>query len=114
MIFGKQKTVAHWGVQDMSLVAVEWDAELKRFPRFASDRALAEVKQQGSAWPPSLSEFIRTCRQFNRPEHRIPDPKEKRLTHDTTPTSAEQARANLAKIRAMTGTTFKPMPTGKH
>ncbi len=55
-------------------------------------------------FPPTLPEFKALCRQFNRPEHQnVPA-----LPMPTV--SKEQARANLAKIRAMTGTTFKPMP----
>ncbi len=103
-IFGAQKMTTEWGDVEDEVRNREWEPMLARFDSRTINQALQGLREQGKGWPPSSGEFLTLLKQFNRPEHsEIPA-----LPMPTV--SKEQARANLAKIRAMTGTTFKRMP----
>lgn len=103
-VFGQQKTAAHWGMQDMELVKADWNAELGKFTRETHDRAMSALTQQGASWPPTLGEFVQLCRQFNRPEHQ----QMAQIPMSAVP--QDQAKRNIAAIRAMIRGSIKRMP----
>lgn len=98
-IFGVQKMGSMWPPSDIKEVKADWNVQLDRFSWRTLSLALQSVVDSGREWPPSLSEFVRICRDYNRPESQGP---EKALpSPGQGHTDAEAAKAQLAKIREM-------------
>lgn len=78
-LFGSQKTKAVFNVSDESWgeLSAAWEQYLQQTDPAVIRAALASLAESPPDWPPALAEFIRLCKQFNRPEHRValPPPK---------------------------------------
>jgi hypothetical protein len=80
-LFGSQKTKAVFNVADESWgeLSAAWEQYLRATDPEIIRAALTSLAENPPEWPPALGEFIRLCKQFNRPEHRPalpPPPKE--------------------------------------
>jgi hypothetical protein len=77
-LFGSQKTKAVFNVSDESWseLSAAWEQYLRETDPAVIRAALASLAESPPEWPPALGEFIRLCKQFNRPEHRaaLPPP----------------------------------------
>ena len=67
-IWGVQKIGAMFPADDLE-VRSTWEQQLLRFPLPVVGQALQALIDAGSEWPPTLSEFISTCKQFNHQAH---------------------------------------------
>ena len=77
-LFGSQKTKVVFNVSDESWseLSAAWEQYLRETDPAIIRAALASLAESPPEWPPALGEFIRLCKQFNRPEHRaaLPPP----------------------------------------
>ena len=82
-LFGTQKTKAVFNVADESWgeLSAAWEQYLRSVDPDVIRQVLTSLAENPPEWPPALGEFIRLCKQFNRPEHRpaLPMP-EKQIT----------------------------------
>jgi hypothetical protein len=89
--------LALWRGSDMVEVLSTWDEALAGIDPERIQRALVDC--QNAENPPTLPEFLRLCRAQPAGSDRTP-----RLEFVGTPTTREQARANLARVQQMLGT----------
>jgi len=101
-----QKLAAIWGTRflamwrgaDMRQVFATWDESLSHVDPERIQRALVDC--QNAENPPTLPEFLRLCRaQPAASDHGAPQ-----LPYVGVPTTREQARENLWRVRGMLGT----------
>lgn len=71
-LFGTQKTKAVFNVTDESWgeLSAAWEQYLRSVDPDVIRQVLTSLAENPPEWPPALGEFIRLCKQFNRPEHR--------------------------------------------
>lgn len=75
VLFGNQKMASVFqGVSDATAEA--WEAQLRETDPEVVKQALKSLADNPPEWPPALAEWIKLCKQFNRPEHRaaLPPP----------------------------------------
>lgn len=90
--------LALWRGADMNEVLSTWDDALSRVDPERIQRALIDC--QNAENPPTLPEFLRLCRaQPAASDHGAPQ-----LPYVGVPTTREQARENLGRVRGMLGT----------
>lgn len=68
-IYGSQKVAAMWADTDVEAVKALWESQIRRqsiAPGIA--KALQHLIDSGSAWPPTLPEFVKMCADFTRHE----------------------------------------------
>ena len=71
-IYGAQKVASMWAGADIEEVKGDWARQIERFGGQAIGNALQSLVDQGSAWPPSMGEFVLLCKQHTvAPEHRL-------------------------------------------
>jgi len=70
-LFGTQKTKAVFNVADESWgeLSAAWEQYLRSVDPDVIRQVLTSLAENPPEWPPALGEFIRLCKQFNRPEH---------------------------------------------
>lgn len=76
VLFGNQKMASVFsGVDDATAEA--WESQLRETNPEVVKQALKSLADNPPDWPPALAEWIKLCKQFNRPEHRValPPPK---------------------------------------
>jgi len=97
---------ATWGVQKMGAmfptethdeVRGVWAEQLGRFAPESIRAALQSATDSGREWPPSLSEFVEACRQASVARQQHAPVK----LLDTPRTSADEAHANVERIRSL-------------
>jgi hypothetical protein len=89
---------AMWRGADMDEVFATWGEALAGIDRERIQRALVDC--QNAENPPTLPEFLRLCRaQPAASDHGAPQ-----LPYVGVPTTREQARENLGRVRGMLGT----------
>ena len=67
-LYGTQKVGAMWHGADIVEVKQDWNNQLGRFNGPTIAAALQAVVESGREWPPTLPEFVRICRDYNRLE----------------------------------------------
>lgn len=75
VLFGHQKMAAVFqGADDATAQA--WEVHLQSTDPEVIRKALQSLANNPPDWPPALGEFIKLCKQMNRPEHRpaLPPP----------------------------------------
>lgn len=64
-----QKFRAQWPTLDgWKAAIIEWAKSCRPYGTKAVENAIGSLKCTGSAWPPSLPEFLDVVREANRPE----------------------------------------------
>lgn len=70
VLFGHQKMAAVFqGADDATAQA--WEVHLRSTDPEVIRKALESLATNPPDWPPALGEFIKHCKQMNRPEHRV-------------------------------------------
>jgi len=100
-IYGVQRVSAMWHSTDIAAVKALWGEQLGRFQPATISAALQRLVDAGDGWPPTLPEFVESCRQaaLGRQQQRqdsaaLPAPGQGH-------TDAAAARANLERIRGL-------------
>jgi hypothetical protein len=80
VLYGRQKVQSMFGMneQDMENASEAWEIQLRGTDPKIIKSALESLHKARRDWPPSLSEWIGICQDFNRPEHQaaaLPPPK---------------------------------------
>lgn len=107
IIYGIQKMASMWpaeGVDHEEMKRV-WGEQLGRYSLPVIGKAVQALVDSSGEWPPTLPEFVRLCREYNRPEARtsaelLPAPGQAYTSH-------EQAKANIERIKAMVRSSMK-------
>ena len=81
-----------------------WSAFLENVDPMAARQALRMLVLEGSAFPPTLPEFVAAARKSSR-DRAVAERNEQTLRALTfqAPTDSEKARENMAKLRATLG-----------
>lgn len=71
-LFGEQKTRSVFNSDDESWdeISAAWETYLRSVDPAVIRKALESLANNPPDWPPALGEFVKICKQFNRPEHR--------------------------------------------
>jgi hypothetical protein len=99
-IYGAQKVGAMWSGADLAEVKTVWGEQLGRFAPATIGAALLARVDSGDAWPPTLPEFVESCRQAAN-ARRASDPRLLLAAPGETFTDNETAKANLERVREM-------------
>ena len=109
-LFGSNKTKSVFNVSDQSWsdLSAAWEQFLRSANPDAIRAALASLAENPPEWPPALAEFIRLCKQFNRPEHKtaLPPP-----SKEITPEGQKLIQSAVAQIRTPA---YDPLHWAKH
>ena len=72
VLFGSQKTRSVFNADDASWQELSdaWETYLRAMDPAVIRQVLESLANNPPEWPPALAEFIKLCKQFNRPEHR--------------------------------------------
>ena len=109
-LFGSNKTKSVFNVSDQSWndLSAAWEQFLRSANPDAIRAALASLAENPPEWPPALAEFIRLCKQFNRPEHKtaLPPP-----SKEITPEGQKLIQSAVAQIRTPS---YDPLHWAKH
>jgi hypothetical protein len=72
-LFGEQKTRSVFNSDDESWdeISNAWESYLRSVDPEVIRKALESLANNPPDWPPALGEFIKLCKQMNRPEHRV-------------------------------------------
>ncbi len=62
-MYGTQKVVAMWAGCELAGVKATWAEALGRYESATLADAVRALLDSGSAWPPTLPEFVEQCRQ---------------------------------------------------
>lgn len=72
-MYGSQKMATMWrDAESPQAVRVVWEATLRQYDVLAIRDALQQLARTGSAWPPTLPEFVALIRDARRPEAAAP------------------------------------------
>ena len=73
LLWGKQKVLAQFGSTPAEIVAAKdaWEDQLRSTPPEVIKRVLEHLRTDPPDWPPSLAQWIKLCRDHNRPEHKV-------------------------------------------
>lgn len=97
VMYGNQKVKAMYMEDDNGIMAANeaWEGFLRKTKPEVIRKVVETLPGLGRDWPPSLSEFMGMCRDFDRVEHRtnVALPAPKQIT--------EEGKATLAKMKAM-------------
>lgn len=72
VLFGSQKTRSVFNADDSSWqeLSEAWEVYLRAMDPAVIRQVLESLANNPPDWPPALGEFVKLCKQFNRPEHR--------------------------------------------
>lgn len=72
VLFGSQKTRSVFNADDASWqdLSEAWETYLRAIDPAVIRQVLQSLANNPPEWPPALAEFVKLCKQFNRPEHR--------------------------------------------
>lgn len=97
VLYGHQKVKAMYMEDDNAIMAANeaWELFLRKTKPEVIKRVIDSLSGLSRDWPPSLSEFMGMCRDFDRVEQRtnvaLPAPK----------IITDEGKATLAKLKAM-------------
>lgn len=78
LLWGKQKVLSQFGStpQEIDAAKQAWEHQLRSVDPDVILRVLDHLRQDPPDWPPSLAQWIKLCKEHNRPEHRaaLPPP----------------------------------------
>lgn len=79
VLFGSQKTRSVFNSDDelWQEMSEAWETYLRAMDPAVIRQVLESLANNPPEWPPALAEFVKLCKQFNRPEHRtaLPAPR---------------------------------------
>lgn len=73
LLWGRQKVLAQFGStpEEMNAAKTAWESQLRSTPPDVIIRVLEQLQRDPPDWPPSLAQWIKLCRDHNRPEQRV-------------------------------------------
>lgn len=107
-IWGSQKVASMWADCAAEDINAMWEPQIRRFDGDTIKKAIQALIDQGKDWPPTLPEFVSTCRQFMPPYGKPPGTA--LMAPGEVHTDAETARQNIIKVRGMLAGAMKRMP----
>lgn len=110
LLWGKQKVLAQFGSTPGEIAAAKdaWEDQLRSTPPEVIKRVLEHLRTDPPDWPPSLAQWIKLCKEHNRPEHKtaLPPP-----SKEITPEGQKLIQSAVAQIRTPA---YDPLHWAKH
>ena len=110
LLWGKQKVLTQFGSTPAEIAAAKdaWEDQLRSTPSEVIKRVLDHLRTDPPDWPPSLAQWIKLCKEHNRPEHKtaLPPP-----AKEITPEGQKLIQSAVEQIRTPS---YDPLHWAKH